>query len=48
VTDLANHISRKKVTLLYGARDPTVNHAVVLAEFLSDLSSQSSTKGRKS
>ena len=40
VTDLAHHISRKKVTLLYGARDPAIN--------LSGLSSQSSTKGSKS
>jgi len=23
-----------KVTLIYGARDPTVNHAAVLAKFL--------------
>jgi len=29
------HLSKKhRVTLLYGARDPEVNHAVVLASFL--------------
>jgi len=27
-------LKRAKVTLLYGARDPKVNHALVLAEFL--------------
>jgi uncharacterized protein YeaO (DUF488 family) len=27
-------IGNRKATLLYGARDTSVNHAVVLAEFL--------------
>jgi uncharacterized protein YeaO (DUF488 family) len=28
------HIGRAKATLLYAARDPAINHAVVLADFL--------------
>jgi hypothetical protein len=27
-------LRRAKITLLYGARDPKVNHAIVLADFL--------------
>ena len=34
VPDLLHQIGKKKVTLLYGAKDPQINHAVVLAEFL--------------
>jgi uncharacterized protein YeaO (DUF488 family) len=32
--ELRAAMGRGKVTLLYGAKDPRVNHAVVLAEFL--------------
>jgi uncharacterized protein YeaO (DUF488 family) len=35
VADLRAAIGRAKVTLLYGAKDPKINHAVVLAETLS-------------
>ena len=34
VTDVLKRIGRSKTTLVYAARDPAVNHAVVLAEFL--------------
>jgi uncharacterized protein YeaO (DUF488 family) len=34
VTDLCKLGRHKKVTLLYGARDPDINHAVVLAAAL--------------
>jgi uncharacterized protein YeaO (DUF488 family) len=34
VTEFLRQIGRGKTTLLYAARDPAVNHAVVLAEFL--------------
>src|SRR5258705_12037054 len=34
VTEVLRQIGRGKTTLLYAARDPAVNHAVVLAEFL--------------
>lgn len=36
VDELCTLVKRNDVTLLYGARDPHVNHAVVLAEFLSE------------
>lgn len=48
VVDLAHRIARKKVTLLYAARDPANNHAVVLAQFLSDLVDQLAITRRKS
>jgi uncharacterized protein YeaO (DUF488 family) len=32
--DELRHIGRAKGTLLYAARDPAINHAVVLADFL--------------
>jgi uncharacterized protein YeaO (DUF488 family) len=32
--DVLHQIGKEKVTLLYGAKDPAINHAVVLAEFL--------------
>lgn len=47
VVDLAHRILGKKVTLLYAARDPTNNHAIVLAQFLSDLVGQLSNAVRK-
>lgn len=47
VVDLAHRILSKKVTLLYAARDPTNNHAIVLAQFLSDLVGQLSHAVRK-
>jgi uncharacterized protein YeaO (DUF488 family) len=47
VVDLAHRISGKKVTLLYAARDPTNNHAIVLAQFLSDLVGQLSNAVHK-
>ena len=34
VTEILKVIGRRRATLLYAARDATVNHAVVLAEFL--------------
>jgi uncharacterized protein YeaO (DUF488 family) len=34
VTELLGQIGRRNATLVYAARDPAVNHAVVLAEFL--------------
>jgi uncharacterized protein YeaO (DUF488 family) len=34
VADALAQIKRRKVSLLYAARDPDINHAVVLAEFL--------------
>ena len=34
VTELLRQIGRRNATLLYAAHDPAVNHAVVLAEFL--------------
>ena len=34
VTEVLKQIGRGKATLVYAARDPAVNHAVVLAEFL--------------
>jgi uncharacterized protein YeaO (DUF488 family) len=34
VTEILEAIGDRKATLLYGARDTRVNHAVVLAEFL--------------
>jgi len=34
VPDALAQMGRRKVTLVYGARDPAINHAVVLADFL--------------
>lgn len=34
VAELAAYIGKARVTLLYAARDPKINQAVVLAEFL--------------
>jgi uncharacterized protein YeaO (DUF488 family) len=34
VTEVLQKIGRSRATLVYAARDPNVNHAVVLAEFL--------------
>ena len=34
VPDVLKTIGRRQTTLLYGARDPAINHAVVLADFL--------------
>ena len=34
VTEVLKQIGRRKTTLVYAAHDPAVNHAVVLAEFL--------------
>jgi uncharacterized protein YeaO (DUF488 family) len=34
VTEVLKQIGRNKTTLVYAAHDPAVNHAVVLAEFL--------------
>jgi uncharacterized protein YeaO (DUF488 family) len=34
VSEVLRQIGRHKATLVYGARDPAVNHALVLAEFL--------------
>jgi uncharacterized protein YeaO (DUF488 family) len=34
IPEVLGQIGRAKATLLYAARDPAVNHAVVLAEFL--------------
>lgn len=34
VDDILPLIRKRKVTLLYGARDTAINHAVVLAQFL--------------
>ena len=36
VTELLAHIGKAPATLLYAARDPHLNHAVVLAEFLQE------------
>jgi uncharacterized protein YeaO (DUF488 family) len=35
VPDVLRRIGKAKVSLLYAAKDPAINHAVVLAEFLS-------------
>jgi uncharacterized protein YeaO (DUF488 family) len=35
VPDVLRRIGKAKVSLLYAAEDPAINHAVVLAEFLS-------------
>jgi uncharacterized protein YeaO (DUF488 family) len=34
VTELKQYIKKRKVTLVYGAKDPECNHAVVLQSFL--------------
>jgi uncharacterized protein YeaO (DUF488 family) len=34
VPDILQSIGRRNATLLYGAHDPAINHAVVLADFL--------------
>jgi uncharacterized protein YeaO (DUF488 family) len=34
VAETLGHIGKRKATLLYAARDPAINHAVVLAELL--------------
>jgi uncharacterized protein YeaO (DUF488 family) len=34
VPEILGNIGKRKATLLYGARDPQVNHAAVLADFL--------------
>jgi uncharacterized protein YeaO (DUF488 family) len=34
VPDVLHQIARAKATLIYAAKDPAVNHAVVLAEFM--------------
>ena len=34
VTEVLKQIGRSRTTLVYAARDPNVNHAVVLAQFL--------------
>jgi uncharacterized protein YeaO (DUF488 family) len=34
VTELLRQIGRRNATLIYAAHDPAVNHAVVLADFL--------------
>jgi uncharacterized protein YeaO (DUF488 family) len=34
VTEILAAIGDRKTTLLYAARDPAVNHAIILAEFL--------------
>ncbi len=34
VTEVLRQIGRRNITLVYAAHDPVVNHAVVLAEFL--------------
>ena len=34
VPDLVGRIGKRRATLLYGAKDPVINHAVVLAEYL--------------
>jgi uncharacterized protein YeaO (DUF488 family) len=34
VTEVLKQIGRRKTTLVYATHDPVVNHAVVLAEFL--------------
>jgi uncharacterized protein YeaO (DUF488 family) len=36
VMEILRQIGRGKATLVYAARDPAVNHAVVLAEFLTE------------
>jgi uncharacterized protein YeaO (DUF488 family) len=45
-TDLADRITKKNVTLVYAAKDPLTNHAVVLAEFLSDVGRRRSISRR--
>jgi uncharacterized protein YeaO (DUF488 family) len=40
VKEILEAIGDRKATLLYAARDPTVNHAVVLAEFLNKVRSR--------
>jgi uncharacterized protein YeaO (DUF488 family) len=35
LADVLRQIGKAKVTLVYAAKDPAINHAVVLAEFLS-------------
>lgn len=37
VEELLAQIGRRRTTLVYGAKNPTVNHAVVLADFLAKL-----------
>jgi uncharacterized protein YeaO (DUF488 family) len=34
VAGILKTIGRRRATLLYGARDPLINHAIVLADFL--------------
>jgi uncharacterized protein YeaO (DUF488 family) len=46
VSEILQHIGRHKATLLYGARDPTVNHASVLAKFLRDAQSRPLKRSR--
>jgi uncharacterized protein YeaO (DUF488 family) len=40
-------LKRAKVTLLYGARDPKVNHAIVLADFLRKADAPAKKKAAK-
>jgi uncharacterized protein YeaO (DUF488 family) len=37
VADTLHHIGKARATLLYGAKDPAINHAVVLAAFLNKI-----------
>lgn len=42
VLDQLRQIGKAKATLLYAAKDPAINHAVVLADFLDSLRSKRS------
>jgi uncharacterized protein YeaO (DUF488 family) len=45
VPDILDNIGMRKATLLYGARDPKVNHAIILAEFLKKAQIKKPAKG---
>ncbi len=46
VTETLDNLGRKNATLLYAARDPEVNHAVVLARYLQHMRTKKASKGK--
>ena len=36
LSDLSDYVGRSRATLLFGAKDPAINHAVILAEVLEE------------
>jgi uncharacterized protein YeaO (DUF488 family) len=48
VTEVLKKIGRSNATLVYAARDPAVNHAVVLAQFLTRAQARKSAAKKRS